>query len=101
MKADDAGLTLRGAKTPPGGENPQGFHPFTIGESAYVRVPLPGAKTLSGFHPFAIGRSAYVRRNTVMRRLCLPVGRAMPSHDGIPPDRDDAGLGKKMKKKIV
>jgi hypothetical protein len=58
--------------------------------------PLRGANTLPGFHPVVkpipgSGReSAAGRQNTVMRRLCLPCGRAMPPHDGIMPARDEA-----------
>ncbi|MDR1230357.1 MAG: hypothetical protein LBK61_03025 [Spirochaetaceae bacterium] len=54
-------------------------------------MPLRGAKTLPGFHPFAnttpvlAGDSAAGRQNTVMRRRCVPIGRAMPPQDGILP----------------
>ncbi|MDR1229767.1 MAG: hypothetical protein LBK61_00030 [Spirochaetaceae bacterium] len=66
---------------PAGGENPAGFHPFF--SHSFVK-PLP----------VLVEGTAAGRQNTVMRRLCLPFGRAMPPHDGILPAGNYAGLGR-------
>ncbi|MDR1230518.1 MAG: hypothetical protein LBK61_03845 [Spirochaetaceae bacterium] len=41
--------------------------------------------------PILVEESAAGRQNTVMRRRCVPVGRAMPPHGGILPAGNDAG----------
>ncbi|MDR1231959.1 MAG: hypothetical protein LBK61_11250 [Spirochaetaceae bacterium] len=73
-------------------------------------MPLRGRKRrlrLSGFHPFVkhispmrnispilVGNQRHGRQNTVMRRRCLPCGRAMPPYDGILPAGNYARLGR-------
>ncbi|MDR1232556.1 MAG: hypothetical protein LBK61_14280 [Spirochaetaceae bacterium] len=70
---DSGRESAAGRSAPAGGANPAGF------SSLCESYPDSGRESAAG------------RQNTVMRRLCFPVGRAMPPHVGILPAGNDVG----------